>query len=177
MQCPFCGHENIQGVDQCAQCGVDLADLDTHKDKSKIELDLLHRPLGELMAHDYITVAPELPVREVIRRLNEESQHCAIVHDGDKISGILTERDILNKLAHRFEARADDPVRDHMTPDPETLQFNDPVAFGLNRMMVGGYRHIPIERDGKLAGVVSVRHIISYMVDRFPEVLGTGAKA
>ena len=175
MECPFCAFENIDGVAQCAHCGVDLADLDALKDKSDIELDLLHRPLGDLAEDDYATVTPDVSVREVVRRLNDNDQHCAVVVEGRKIVGIFTERDILNKLVDQFEARGDDPVRDHMTSAPATLRFDDPIAFGLNRMTVGGYRHIPIERDGKLAGVVSVRHILGYLVDRFPDVLASGA--
>lgn len=177
MECPFCSFENIDGVAQCAHCGVDLADLDVLKDKSDIEIDLLRRPLGDLSADDYATVPPDLSVREVVKRLNEKNQHCAVVVDAGKIAGIFTERDLLNKLVVEWSARGDDPVRDHMTPSPETLQFDDPIAFGLNRMTVGGFRHIPIERAGKLAGVVSVRHILDYLVDRFPNVLAIGAEA
>lgn len=171
MECPFCSYDNIEGRDQCARCGVDLADLDAIKDKSDIELDLLHRPLGDLIAQDYATVSPNTLVRDVVKQLNEKGHHCAIVIEDDKIAGILTERDVLNKLADHFDQRAGDPVKQYMTPNPETLHMDDPVAFGLNRMTVGGYRHVPIERDGKLAGVVSVRHILGYLVDRFPDVL------
>ncbi len=171
MRCPFCNSENIEGADQCGACSTDLTDLDGLRDRSDIELDLLHHPLGDLIAHDYVKVEPDLPVREVVRRLNEGCYHCAIVVDGDRITGILTERDILTKLADRFHACANEPVSEFMTPDPETLQHYDPVAFGLNRMTVGGYRHIPIERDGKLAGVVSVRDILGYMVERFGDLL------
>jgi CBS domain-containing protein len=58
-----------------------------------------------------------------------------------------------------------------MTPRPETLKAGDPLAFALNRMMVGGYRHIPIEEDGKLAGIVSVRHVLKYLTSRFPDAI------
>lgn len=166
MECPFCNHENMEGVDQCAQCSADLADLDTAREESDIELDLLRRPLGDLAAQDYATASPDLTVREVVRRLNDDGQHCAIVLEGDRIAGIFTERDILQKLAGQFEELADAPVAEYMTPNPATLRYDDPVAFGLNRMMVGGYRHIPIVRDGKLVGVVSVRAILGYLADR-----------
>jgi CBS domain-containing protein len=177
MQCPFCNSDNIEGVDQCARCGVDLSNASGLEERSEIELDLLHRPLGELMerlprrGQDHATVQPDLPVRDVVLRLNQDGHHCAIVLDGEKIAGIFTERDVLNKLAHRFEAAAGEPVSDYMTPQPATLQADDPVAFGLNRMMIGGYRHIPIVREGKLAGVVSVRDILGYLLDRFGHLL------
>lgn len=166
MQCPFCNHENIEGVDQCAQCNADLADLNTGREESDIELDLLRRPLGDLVTQDYATASPDLTVREVVRLLNDNGQHCAIVLEGERIAGIFTERDVLLKLAGQFEERADAPVAEYMTPNPATLRYDAPVAFGLNRMMVGGYRHIPIVRDGVLAGVVSVRAILAFLADR-----------
>ncbi len=177
MQCPSCNHDNIEGVDQCAQCDADLADVDIAKEESDIELDLLRRPLGDLVAQDFATASPDLSVREVIRLLNDDGQHCAIILEGERIAGIFTERDILQKIAGQFEERADAPVARYMTPNPATLQYDAPVAFGLNRMMVGGYRHIPIVRDGKLAGVVSVRAILGYLADRCGDVVPTDTSA
>lgn len=175
MQCPFCNHDNIEGLDQCAQCNADLADVDSVKEESDIELDLLRRPLGDLVAQDYATASPDLTVGEVVRLLNDNGQHCAIILEGDRIAGIFTERDILQKIAGQFDRRADAPVARYMTPNPATLQYDDPVAFGLNRMMIGGYRHIPIVRDGKLAGVVSVRAILGYLAGRCGDVVPTDA--
>ena len=59
-----------------------------------------------------------------------------------------------------------------MTPNPETLADDAPVAFALNRMMVGGYRHVPILREGRPAGVLSVRDILGYLVQLVPETIG-----
>ena len=101
---------------------------------------------------DEYTQWAEKSVREVVQQLHNGGHHCAVVLKDDGIVGIFTERDILQKLADRFESRADAPVSDYMTPDPDTLRVGDPVAFGLNRMMVRGYRHIPVLKDGKLAG-------------------------
>jgi CBS domain-containing protein len=47
-----------------------------------------------------------------------------------------------------------------------TLETNDRIAFALHKMNVGGYRHIPILFDGKLAGVISIRDILRYLTDR-----------
>ncbi len=177
MQCPFCNYDNIEGVDQCERCNAALTDLADLEKKSEIELDLLRRPLGDLIAQDYATVPPDLSVRKVVQRLHDGGHHCAVVLKDDRIVGIFTERDILQKLADQFDARAESPVSDYMTPDPDTLRVGDPVAFGLNRMMVRGYRHIPVLKDGKLAGVVSVRDILGYLVNRFDDLVPADASA
>ena len=117
MQCPFCNYDNIEGVDECERCNAALTDLADLEVKSEIELDLLRRPLGDLIAQDYATVPPDLPVREVVQQLHNGGHHCAVVLKDDGIVGIFTERDILQKLADQFDSRADAPVNDYMTPD------------------------------------------------------------
>ena len=173
MICPFCDCDNLAGVEQCARCHADLTNLDDPSSAADIERDLLHRPLGELAVRDCVEVSPDTLVREIIRQLNEGGYHCAIVTSDGQIVGIFTERDILNKIADRFDEHAEEPVIYHMTANVETLGRDDPVAFALNRMMVGGFRHIPIVDHGKPAGVVSVRDILAYLVDHFGELVTT----
>ena len=167
MECPCCSFDNLPGVDQCACCGADLTDPGVLEEKqSEIERDILSRPLGDLAARNYIEVHTDASVRETAGRLIKNRCPCAIVVERDRIVGIFTERDILMRLANQFDALADAPVRDYMTADPVTLRHGDAVVFGLNRMMVGDYRHIPIEKDGKLSGVVSVRDVLRYLAQR-----------
>jgi CBS domain-containing protein len=60
-----------------------------------------------------------------------------------------------------------------MTPNPETLSVHSAVAYALNKMSVGGFRHIPVVDDERRpAFVVSVRDVVEFLVDAFPrEVL------
>lgn len=60
------------------------------------------------------------------------------------------------------------PVKSVMTPNPETLEPEDSIAFALNKMSVGGYRHIPIVDGAKPVGVLSVRDVVDFLVDLFP---------
>ncbi len=173
MQCPVCLYDNIEGVDECARCQAALSDVETQVHPSDIEQDLLSRPLGELATRNYVEVAPDHSVRETLQEWIEANQHCVIVTEGDAIVGIVTERDVVNKLAHDPTRHADSPIRDYMTPDPTTLESDVPVAFGLNRMMVGGYRHIPIVHDGKLKGVVSVRDVLAYLTTQFDDAISS----
>jgi CBS domain-containing protein len=56
-----------------------------------------------------------------------------------------------------------------MTADPETLGPDDGIAFALNRMILGGYRHIPILNEaGEPLAVLSLREVVSFIVSLLP---------
>lgn len=168
MHCPFCNFDNIEGVDQCARCQVDLTDIRRlqEDDHSDIERNLLNTTLAELSTTDYVKITADTSIHQAIEQMNEKGHQCAMVIEGDSIIGILTERDILQKYAHQYQDKADAPVSEFMTSNPISLRNEDPIVFGINRMMVGGYRHIPLHRDGKLSGMVSVRDVLSHLVDQ-----------
>jgi len=168
MLCPYCSFENIEGVDQCARCDVDLTDVRNIQDNehSDIERNLLKQSLEMIATKDYVEMSPDTTVRNAIDLMNKGGFHCAMIIENQSIVGIFTERDILNKLAQQFKDKADSPVSDFMTTKPVTLRSQDPIVYGLNRMMVGEYRHIPIEKNGQLSGMVSVRDVLRYMVEQ-----------
>jgi len=70
------------------------------------------------------------------------------------------------KLGQGDEER---PVRDFMTPDPEVLSPDDPIVYALKQDDVGGFRHVPLVGEaGQPVGVVSVKDIVDYIADFFP---------
>jgi CBS-domain-containing membrane protein len=64
-------------------------------------------------------------------------------------------------------------VRDFMTAKVETLPPDAPITFALNRMDVGGYRHVPVTQDGRVMGVVSSRDVLAYIVKHGREKVAT----
>jgi CBS domain-containing protein len=95
-----------------------------------------------------------------------ETIGCVMVVDGEQLVGIFSERDALMKLnvdAAKFFTK---PISQFMTQRPVTLETSDKIAFALQKMNVGGYRHLPILFDGKLAGVISIRDILRYLTER-----------
>lgn len=172
MECPLCTQVNFDGTDNCSSCGADLTYLGKLPAENDIERELLTHPLRKLACEDYVVVEPQTTVDETLTQWREAGVHCAMVVENDGLVGIFTERDVLNKIAAEVGQRSKDPVSVYMTRDPETLEESVPVAFALNRMMVGGYRRVPLTRDGKLVGAVSVRDVFEHLVGRFPEVLG-----
>lgn len=167
MKCPFCAFENIQGVDECDRCGEDLTAFDGVRPKDNLERSIVKDTVERLKPHEVVKASPETSIRQVVELLHQHN-HPVLVMEGDRLLGIVTERDILLKVVAR-EIGLDQPVREIMTPDPETLLTTDKIAFALNRMAVGGYRHIPVLKEGRPEGVVGVREVLAYLAEMFPK--------
>ena len=98
-------------------------------------------------------------VAEAVELMGAHTIGSVLVTKEGRLIGILTERDILRKVTAVRADPADARVEDVMTASPETLTLDDPIVFALNKMGVGGFRHVPlINEDGRPVGIISVRH-------------------
>jgi CBS domain-containing protein len=130
----------------------------------------IHEPIRLLNPRTPLSVTSSATLREAVDVMREHHIGCVLVVDDGRLVGILTERDLLLKMEGAGLAEA---VSGFMTRDPETLQPDDPIVWALNRMSVGGYRHVPlVDGDGRPVGILSVKDIVHYIVALFPnEVL------
>ncbi len=137
---------------------------------SSIEAEILERPIRSLPSlREPIQLDRRATLRAVIERLNEERTGCVLIVDEGRLVGIFTERDVLTKLVGTSIDVDRTPIEDLMTPKPECLTLEDGIAYALNKMTVGGFRHIPlVDRHGRPEGLVAMRHIVEYLVDLFP---------
>jgi CBS domain-containing protein len=164
--CPYCQAENIEGADLCEQCSASLADLSIRIPATRVEADLLRDRIERLWPKSPSTVTPNTPVKQVLAKMVEERIGCVMIVEGDRLAGIFSERDALMKINADAPRMMDRPISQFMTANPVTLEANDKIAFALQKMNVGGYRHIPILFSGKLVGVVSIRDILRYLTER-----------
>jgi CBS domain-containing protein len=162
--CPYCGSDNIQGDDECAACGQPLDDLHLAPPTNAVERSLLRDRIGVLNPKHPIAVAPATPVGDVLKLMVEKRIGCVIVADGNRPLGIFSERDALRKLNTAAPSLAARPVSDFMTPNPQSLVADAKIAFALQRMDVGGYRHLPVvDQRGDLVGIISARDILRHL--------------
>lgn len=164
--CPSCGEENIRGSDTCGHCLADLTAGDvpvTAQAGSASELTL---PLSAVRLSKPLTIDQSATVREAVALLAGEPSGGLVVLAGDAVAGIFTERDVLKKVAGHNE-RLDDAVSQHMTADPVVLREDDTMAVALNKMGDGGFRHIPLVRDGRPVALVTARDVLSWVLGRF----------
>jgi CBS domain-containing protein len=131
---------------------------------------MLRLPLSVLGSRKPILVEPQVPVLEAIGVMQEARVGCVLVVLAGRLMGIFTERDVLLQVVGRDIDVLKTPVRRLMTADPEYLRPTDSIAYALNAMSLGGYRHVPLVDDARRpVGVVSVRDVINYLVRLFPK--------
>ena len=138
---------------------------------------LLREPLSTLKTRAPLVFSPAASVTEAMRDMQNESRGCVLITEdgtqGSPLKGIFTERDVLLRIVDRGRNPASLPLREVMTADPEALPVEASIAWVLNKMAVGGFRHVPvIDSDGRPVSVVSVRDVVAFLVEFFPrEVL------
>jgi CBS domain-containing protein len=135
-----------------------------------LEAEILERPIHSLPSlRPAVEVEPRASVRSVVDRLNQERIGCVLVVDSGTLVGVFTERDVLSKVAGQPIDIDRVAVEALMTPEPECLTPEDGIAYALNKMAVGGFRHIPlVDARGQPRGIVAMRDIVEYLVDLFP---------
>jgi CBS domain-containing protein len=110
------------------------------------------------MSRDLLTVDSSLPLAEVAARMVERSVGAVLVLDGERLVGILTERDVLRAVARGI--RDDAVVHEWMTTDPDTIDPDETTEHAATLMMHGGFRHLPVTEGGAVVGILSIRDLM-----------------
>ena len=164
--CPFCDYENIEGADVCQNCQQPLSDEYLQDPRTAVERGLLSDRVEALGPKDPITVTPDVAIGEVVRMMVDRSIGCVLVVQDNQIAGVFSERDAPLKLNTEFAQVRDRPVSEFMTSKVEKLDSRAKIAFAVQRMDLGSFRHVPIvDASGKPTGVVSARDILHYVTE------------
>lgn len=161
-QCTSCGAMNIDGVDACEQCQEPLAPANARRD-ADVEQCLLHDKVVLLLPRKPIMVAPSTTVRAVLKLFVDRSIGCVLITEESRLIGIFTERDAIIRIGPNLDEFGDRPVGEFMTTNPETIELDAHIAYALQKMDVGGYRHLPVLAGERIVGVISIRDILQYL--------------
>jgi signal-transduction protein with cAMP-binding, CBS, and nucleotidyltransferase domain len=114
--------------------------------------------IADHMSRELLKAAPDEPLAEAAKHMVARGVGAVLVMDGDRLQGILTERDILKAVAKGLSESA--RVRDWMTTSPETIEASDETAHAAALMIHGGFRHLPVLDGGTVVGIVSIRDLM-----------------
>ena len=124
------------------------------------------RAILEQKGHDVFTLGPNEKLSEAIRILAEHRVGALVITNDDrKIIGILSERDIVRVLAKDGVAALDLAVRAAMTPKVKICNEKHTVNELMEIMTTGRFRHLPVERDGLLVGIVSIGDVVKKRIE------------
>lgn len=134
---------------------------------------LLQAPISVLSRRIPMVFSEADTVQTAVRAMQAEHRGVVLIsEDGTRqtpLKGIFTERDVLLRVVDRGNDPSTVCLREVMAKNPESLERTAPVAAVLNKMSVGGFRHVPIvDSHGRPVFVVSVRDVVEYLVESFP---------
>lgn len=138
------------------------------KAQMTIEQALRDERLGSVAGSNPTCVPRGTSLRDTLRVMRDEGVGAVLVCDGERLVGIFTERDVLNKLIGNG-IDENEPVDRFMTPEPAVLRQADCLGDAVRMMTEKGYRHIPLlDGQGRRAGMIAARDIVNYVADHFP---------
>ncbi len=111
------------------------------------------------MSTDLVAVGPDATVMEAASAMFARQTGSALVMDGDRLLGIFTERDILESLSGTSDIGRSSLVRHRMTADPQVIEPDATAGQALDRMLAGGFRHLPVVEGDRVIGMVSMRDL------------------
>lgn len=126
--------------------------------------------VGELSPRPHAQVATGDAMWKVVSEMKAKGRGAVLVEEDGTLVGIFTERDLLNRVDYSDPLWSHVVVRDVMTPHPMVIRPDDSLSEALRRLTQGHRRHLPIvDERGRVLGLISIRDILTYVAERFPE--------
>jgi len=166
-KCPSCGFVNVEGFDRCEACLHSLmhTDLPRPQKNDTVSQAIMNTPVSALLTgKDLLVASPTDSMLKVIQTLDREAKNCILVYEQHKLVGIISCRDILRKVAGKYEDLNDITVGELMTPNPESVRADAPLAYVVNVMGMGGFRHVPVlTADGAPLSIITIKDVLKYL--------------
>jgi len=115
------------------------------------------------MTRSLLTVSAEATLGDAAAAMAERGVGAVVVLEGESISAILTERDVMRAVAAGKGGTA--AVTEWMTRHPDTIEPSDTTDHAASLMIHGGFRHLPVVEDGEVVGMVSIRDLMKLALD------------
>ncbi len=113
-----------------------------------------------------LSIGPERGVAEAVRMMSEHRVGALVVAgEGDRVIGIISERDVVRELGRRGAGCLDDKVSAMMSTEIVSCAPEDLADQVLVRMTSGRFRHMPVLRDDRMIGLISIGDVVKARLD------------
>lgn len=123
------------------------------------------RQLLEAKAPEVFSIGPDAPVLDAVRLMAEKHIGALLVMEGERLVGILSERDYARKVVLQGRSSRDTPVRDIMTSDVVTVRPNETSDHCMQVVTERRVRHLPVLDGDRVVGVVSIGDLVKAVIE------------
>jgi len=115
--------------------------------------------VADYMSDSLVTIAADANLAEAASVMSQRRVGSVLIMDGEQIAGILTERDFVRAISQNVNAPTDE-VSDWMSRAPRTISAEASVEAAADVMTAAHLRHLPVLREGRLVGMLSMRDLV-----------------
>lgn len=141
-----------------------------------MNLDDVGSLLKEKAITNLVSIAPASAVADAVRTMNQHKIGAVVVLDQQKLVGIFTERDVLVRVVGDARDPMTTLVSEVMTAEVRSVGSTTPVGDALKLMSDGRYRHLPVQDNGHVLGLISMgdatRWVIRCQQEEFDAAIG-----
>lgn len=150
-------NDNVEHVKSLGDTAARVGRIELRTEKARV------------LAHDPGTVQTGASLRQALAVMREHGGDAVLVLQGGRLAGILTERDVLNRILgnHVDDSR---PVDEFMTESPQTLDADATLIEAMEAMEQGHFRNVPlVGADGQVVGMLRQLDLLEYVAEAFPQ--------
>ncbi len=125
------------------------------------------RAILSAKGHQVVSVKPDARLSAAVKILSDQQIGSVLVMTGERVDGILSERDVVHALNARGAGALDEPVSAAMTRKVVSCRLSDTVAHLMEVMTAEKFRHLPVVEDDRLVGLVSIGDVVKLRVQEY----------
>ena len=134
----------------------------------------IDRPVRELLGQgrrEVFSVSPDVPVLDALRVLADKDIGAVLVVDGERLVGVLSERDYARRGELAGRSARETPVRDLMTADVISVAPHHTVKQCMALMTAKRVRHLPVLDHGRVVGLVTIGDLVKETISHYEDVV------
>ena len=144
-----------------------LSNYEPREYSDAIQEALAEETVAAIRSRPYAEIASDKSVYGALQALAGLKVASLMVVENERLVGVFTERDVLERVALRFDEVKRLPVREVMTSNPVVVYETDSAGAAFSAIAIAGFRHVPvIDVNGAVVGVISPRRVFEFLQRR-----------